>query len=130
MVRCVLGLAPSGGADIGEVLAAVGEVKPKDASAWRSAWQTLGYAAVIRRIREFALTDAEAASIDTPLLITSPEGEQFWPGQSERLAALTTTVSHLVRFTAAEGADGHCEPLARTLVHERVLDWISETIPG
>ncbi|GAB3149191.1 alpha/beta fold hydrolase [Microbacterium neimengense] len=87
-----------------------------------------GYAAVIRRIREFALTDAQSARIDTPLLITSPEGEQFWPGQSERLAAMTPDVSHLVRFTAAEGADGHCEPLARTLVHERVLDWVSATI--
>lgn len=87
-----------------------------------------GYAAVIRRIREFALTDAEAARIDTPLLITSPEGEQFWPGQSERLAAMTPEVSHVLRFTAAEGADGHCEPLARTLVHERVLDWLSATI--
>lgn len=89
-----------------------------------------GYAAVIRRMREFALTPVQAARIDTPLLITSPEGEQFWPGQSERLAALTRKVSHLVRFTAAEGADSHCEPLARTLVHERVLDWVSATIPG
>jgi hypothetical protein len=89
-----------------------------------------GYAAVIRRVREFALTDAETERIDTPLLITSPEGEQFWPGQSERLAAMTPDVSHVVRFTAAEGADGHCEPLARTRVHERVLDWISATTRG
>lgn len=89
-----------------------------------------GYAAVIRRIRAFALTSAEAARIDTPLLITSPEGEQFWPGQSEDLATMTSNVSHLARFTAAEGADGHCEPLARTLVHERVLDWVSQTIPA
>ena len=86
-------------------------------------------AAVIRRIQEFALTEGQAARIDTPLLITSPEGEQFWPGQSERLAGMTPNVSHLARFTAAEGAEGHCEPLARTLVHERVLDWVSATIP-
>ena len=39
----------------------------------------------------------------TPLLITDPDGEQFWPGQSAALAAMTPEVSALERFTAAEG---------------------------
>ena len=46
-----------------------------------------------------------ASSITTPLLILSPEREQFWPGQPEQLAELTSAVSTLVEFTAAEGAD-------------------------
>ncbi len=31
-------------------------------------------------------------------------------------------------FTAAEGADGHCEPLAPGLVCQRVFDWLEETL--
>ncbi|MDF2556079.1 MAG: hypothetical protein K0R60_1974, partial [Microbacterium sp.] len=37
-------------------------------------------------------------------------------------------LSTLVPFTADEGAQSHCEPLARTLVHERVLDWVAGTL--
>jgi hypothetical protein len=33
-------------------------------------------------------------------------------------------------FTAAEGADGHCEPLAAGLRGERILDWLDERVPA
>ena len=46
-----------------------------------------------------------------------------WPGQSRRLHDLLPGAKALVRFTADEGADGHCEPLAVGLRGERVLDW-------
>jgi hypothetical protein len=85
-------------------------------------------AEVLRRVAAYALTAEQTAAITAPLLVTSPEGEQFWPGQSESLATQTDAVATLVRFTAAEGAQGHCEPLARTLVHERVLDWLARTL--
>ncbi|KNY06048.1 hypothetical protein [Microbacterium sp. GCS4] len=49
-------------------------------------------------------------------------------GQAEQLAALTASVSTLVRFTAAEGADGHCQPLARTLTAQRMFDWLDERL--
>jgi hypothetical protein len=32
----------------------------------------------------------------------------------------------LMRFTAAEGADGHCEMGNRSLLNGRVLDWVDE----
>jgi hypothetical protein len=85
-------------------------------------------AAIMHRIAEYALSAEQAAAISTPLLITSPEGEQFWPGQSDALHAMTPQLSTLVPFTADEGAQSHCEPLARTLVHERVLDWVAGTL--
>ena len=69
-----------------------------------------------------------AGQITTPLLILSPENEQFWPGQAEQLAELTKTVSTLVPFTADEGADGHCQPLARTLTAERMFDWLDDRL--
>ncbi|WP_424465720.1 alpha/beta hydrolase family protein [Pseudoclavibacter helvolus] len=82
-----------------------------------------GYFAVYREVERYRLTPELAAAIATPLLITSPEHEQFWPGQSERLAELVPD-SELVPFRAVNGADSHCEPLARTAVNEVLLDWL------
>ena len=41
-VRALLGKATRGGADIGEVLATIGQVKPKDVRGWFQAWLDLG----------------------------------------------------------------------------------------
>lgn len=82
------------------------------------------YAETLRAVRQYTIDAAAAARITTPMLITSPEGEQFWPGQSERLASLAPAASTVVPFTAAEGADLHCEPLARALVEQRMFDWL------
>ncbi|MFD1934899.1 alpha/beta hydrolase family protein [Nonomuraea mangrovi] len=71
-----------------------------------------------------------AERITTPLLITDPEGEQFWPRQSRRLFDALTGPRELVAFTAAEGADGHCEPMARSLADQRIFDWFAERLPG
>lgn len=54
-------------------------------------------------------------------LLTDPECEQFWPGQAARSAGV-------VRFTRSEGVSGHCEPMARLLVEQRVFDWLGERI--
>ena len=56
---------------------------------------TTGFAETIQAVRGYNMADV-AGKITTPLLITSPEGEQFWPGQSEQLASLTDGVSTLV----------------------------------
>lgn len=86
-----------------------------------------GYAATLRTVQKFDLRDV-AARITTPLLVTDPEGEQFWPGQSEELVRLAPDVATLVRFTAAEGASLHCQPLARALTEQRVFDWLDEAL--
>lgn len=86
-----------------------------------------GYAATVREVQKYDSTDV-AGRITTPLLITAPEDEQFWPGQSEKLAGLAPNVSTLVKFTAAEGADRHCQPLARGLTEQRMFDWIDERL--
>lgn len=88
-----------------------------------------GYAETIRAVQTYDLTEV-AGQIRTPLLITSPEGEQFWPGQSARLAELAPAVSTLIDFTADEGADQHCQPLARTLTAQRMFDWLDEQMPA
>lgn len=80
--------------------------------------------------RAYTLTDEQAAAIRCPLLVTDPEHEQFWPGQSAQLASKLTCPVTLLRFTAEEGADGHCEPTATGLRGERVFDWLEEQVPA
>ncbi len=89
--------------------------------AWGSA-----YAAVLT----YRLTAEEVARITTPMLVTDPEGEQFWPGQSSRLATWAPAVTTLAPFTAAEGGALHCQPLARRLTAERGHDWLDGILPA
>jgi hypothetical protein len=82
---------------------------------------------VFTAARQYNLTDV-VDQITTPLLITDPEGEQFWPGQSQQLFEKLPGTKRLVPFTAAEGADRHCEPMARSLLEQRMFDWLDETL--
>jgi hypothetical protein len=78
-------------------------------------------------VKQYALTEAIAGQIGCPMLIADPEGEQFWPGQSEQLYQALPGPKALVRFTRAEGADLHCEPKAPGLRAQRVFDWLDAT---
>jgi hypothetical protein len=69
-----------------------------------------------------------AEKIRCPMLITDPENEQFWPGQARRVYEALTSSKELVPFTAAEGADSHCEPKAHSLREQRIFDWLDETL--
>ncbi len=82
---------------------------------------------VFSAARQYNLADV-VDQITTPLLITDPEGEQFWPGQSQQLFDKLQGNKRLVPFTADEGADRHCEPMARSLLEQRIFDWLDETL--
>jgi hypothetical protein len=69
-----------------------------------------------------------AEKIRCPMLVTDPENEQFWPGQSYRVYEALTSPKELVPFAAAEGADSHCEPKAHSLREQRIFDWLDETL--
>ncbi|AZG46496.1 alpha/beta hydrolase family protein [Gordonia insulae] len=84
------------------------------------------YSGTMKAVAQYTLTPDVAALIRTPMLITSPEHEQFWPGQSEQLAKLSGGTSTVVEFTAAEGASWHCQPMARALTDQRMFDWLDE----
>jgi hypothetical protein len=72
--------------------------------------------------------DADTMShITCPLLITDPDHEQFWPGQSDELHQ-GVAGSTRIRFTRTEGADWHCEPAATGLRDERVFDWLEDVL--
>ncbi|GAA4879533.1 alpha/beta hydrolase family protein [Actinomycetospora straminea] len=78
-------------------------------------------------VRTYQLRDV-AADIRTPLLITSPDDEQFWPGQSDELADLLTSPREVLRFTRADGANLHCQPLGRRLTATRMIGWLDARI--
>jgi hypothetical protein len=80
--------------------------------------------------REYTLTADDAARIRCPVLVTDPDHEQFWPGQSQQLADMLPGTAILVRFTEDEGADSHCEPAANGLRGERVFDWLDQQVPA
>jgi hypothetical protein len=79
---------------------------------------------VITPVLDFLLARAD---VDPARIV--PEGEQFWPGQSQQLFEKLQGTKQLVAFTADEGADRHCEPLARSLLEQRMFDWLDETLP-
>lgn len=73
---------------------------------------------------KFRLAPDVAAKVEAPTAICSPELEQFFPGQPERLLRMLKAKKKLLRFTIEEGAEFHCEPLAPQLRNERVFDWL------
>jgi hypothetical protein len=79
-------------------------------------------------VRRYQVRDV-ADRIRTPLLITEPEDEQFWPGQSEQLAGLLTAPHEVARFGGADGANWHCQPLGRRLTALRVFQWLEAHLP-
>ena len=49
---------------------------------------------------------------------------------SEELFDKLRGVKRLMPFTASEGGDSHCEPMARSLLEQRMFDWLDETLPA
>jgi hypothetical protein len=79
---------------------------------------------LFKRASEYRLDPEIAGRIRCPLAITDPENEPFWPGQSQRLAAMVGERATVIPFSAEEGADGHCEPRAPVLRAQRIFDWL------
>ena len=82
------------------------------------------------RAMEYRLEPDAIRRIRCPMAITDPEEEQFWPGQSRELYEALEGPRELIRFTAAEGAESHCEPKATGLRAQRIFDWLDATLQG
>ncbi|CAL9639928.1 alpha/beta hydrolase family protein [Streptomyces sp. enrichment culture] len=86
------------------------------------------YAEFVRHTRAYSLTDT-AHLIKTPTLILDAEEDHFSAGQPEALAKAMTAPTTLARFTSSEGAGEHCHVGALSLAHQRMFDWLGETLP-
>ncbi|KUL94570.1 lysophospholipase [Bosea sp. WAO] len=72
----------------------------------------------------FTMT-GRAEAISCPTLITQAENDVLGNGAGAFFDALTCP-KILLRFSATEGADRHCEMGNRSLLNRRVLDWLDE----
>ncbi|HWV35909.1 MAG TPA: hypothetical protein VNZ55_09750, partial [Thermomicrobiales bacterium] len=88
---------------------------------------TTSFAETLLKLRDYSL-DGITGKITCPIAIADPEGESFWPGQSQALYDAIQSPKALLTFTAAEGADLHCEPKALGLRSQRIFDWLDETL--
>lgn len=85
---------------------------------------------VYKALEDYKLEDV-AGKIECPILITDPDNEQFWPGQSKQVFEAVATPADrkaLVAFTTEEGADSHCEPRALGVRDERIFDWLDQIL--
>jgi pimeloyl-ACP methyl ester carboxylesterase len=69
-----------------------------------------------------------AVQIRCPTLLTMAEGDPIARSAPRLLHAISAERRTLMRFSAAEGAGGHCEGFARLLYHQRTFDWLDETL--
>ncbi|MGW0084690.1 alpha/beta hydrolase family protein [Streptomyces sp. NPDC003393] len=99
---------------------------PGPAAMWRWRAKPYGIESPFDLLTEVSRYDVTpvAGRITTPLLVTDPDGEHFWPGAARELYDLLPGPKHLVRFTESEGAHLHCEPMGRALFEQRVFDWL------
>ncbi len=96
---------------------------------WRMApYGTDSYFEAYTAARRMHLDDDTIAAIEAPTLVTDPDHEQFWPGQSRALFDKLRCEREIVAFTEAEGGDWHCEVAAQSLRDERVFNWLESVL--
>lgn len=81
---------------------------------------------LVKEITRFEVSSV-AENISCPTLLTAAEGDPIARGARVLYEALRCPKT-LIEFTNAEGSGGHCESLARSLYHQRVFDWLDETL--
>jgi hypothetical protein len=62
------------------------------------------------------------------MILAEAEQEQFFPGQSKQMYDWLRARRALARFTVAEGAQFHCEPMAPTLRNDTLLGWLEANL--
>jgi hypothetical protein len=82
--------------------------------------------AFIESLPEYTLV-GRAELITCPTWVCYAEGDDISASAPELVAALRCP-KELVRFTAAEGADDHCEQGARALYHARSFGWLDSLL--
>jgi dienelactone hydrolase len=82
---------------------------------------------LIDEIGKYDLTEV-ADQITCPTLVCEAENDHFFSGQPRMLYEALRCPKTLLTFTAAEGAEEHCHVGALTLFHQRMFDWLDDTL--
>jgi pimeloyl-ACP methyl ester carboxylesterase len=80
----------------------------------------------IDALRAFTLK-GRTPRITCPTWVCSAEGDDISNSAPQLVDALTCEKTY-VRFTAAQGADDHCEQAARALYHARSFGWLDDRL--
>jgi len=72
--------------------------------------------------------DGIAGQIRCPCLVLEADGDMFFRGQPQKLYDALQVPKQLIRFTAADGAENHCQSGALAYKDEVVFDWLDETL--
>lgn len=132
-----MGLPPAAAADLGSIDDATarlfeGAVMGNAGQRWKVVQRGF-WANGVSNLRDyFKETErftmkGRAEMIRCPTLITAAENDPLAIGAQTLFDALTCPKA-LIKFTAAEGAGGHCEMMNRSLANRTVLDWLDETL--
>jgi pimeloyl-ACP methyl ester carboxylesterase len=81
---------------------------------------------LVKEITQFEISSV-VQNIACPTLLTAAEGDPVSNGAQVLYEALKCQKT-LMRFGLAEGSGGHCEALSRGLYHQRVFDWLDDTL--
>jgi hypothetical protein len=83
----------------------------------------------LRHALQFSISRPLVRQITTPMALTEPAQEASFPGQAKTVYDwLQTHPKRLIRFTDAQGAQLHCEPMAPTVRNDTVLDWVESNL--
>jgi pimeloyl-ACP methyl ester carboxylesterase len=69
-----------------------------------------------------------AAQIKCPCLVMDAEGDLFFRGQPKEIFDALRVPKKLVKFTAEDGAENHCQSGALAFKDEVVFNWLDETL--
>jgi pimeloyl-ACP methyl ester carboxylesterase len=83
--------------------------------------------ALILMQRQYSLKGV-AEKIECPTLVCDNVADTVAGGQAKELYEALRCPKDYVRFTAEEGAAGHCEGGAQVLFHRKVFDWVDKTL--
>jgi pimeloyl-ACP methyl ester carboxylesterase len=72
--------------------------------------------------------DGIAGQIQCPCLVLEGEGDMFFRGQPQQIYDALQVPKEIVRFTAADGAENHCQSGALSYKDEVVFNWLDETL--
>ncbi|AQT78877.1 dipeptidyl aminopeptidase [Mycolicibacterium litorale] len=82
---------------------------------------------LLDEIGKYDLADV-VGRVTCPTLVCEAEDDQFFQGQPTKLYDALRCPKTFLRFTADEGAGEHCHEGALTLFHQRMFDWLDETV--
>jgi dienelactone hydrolase len=69
-----------------------------------------------------------AGQIQCPCLVLEADGDMFFQGQPQQIYDALQVPKKIVRFTAADGAENHCQSGALSYKDEVVFNWLDETL--